>query len=89
MALDALGGDPEFLTNTCDCRATLQAQRESRNIRSNSTAIKPDGMMQGASDTPLSASEEVSDEIDANDGEEMEVQGAIAEPEEDEVAEME
>lgn len=30
MALDALEGDPEFLTRTCDCRAILAAERAER-----------------------------------------------------------
>lgn len=30
MALDALEGDPEFLTRVCDCRAVLAAERAER-----------------------------------------------------------
>lgn len=71
MALDALGGDPEFLDNVCDCRAMLQAQREQRHARSNSTTTKPDGISADPSEPSGSAS--VSDEIEIDYGEEGEV----------------
>lgn len=70
MALDALGGDPEFLDHVCDCRATLLAQREQRHGRSNSTATKPDGIFTDPSEPSGSAA---SDEIDLDYGEEGEV----------------
>ena len=30
LALDAIEGDPEFLTRTCDCRVVIQARKAAR-----------------------------------------------------------
>lgn len=80
MALDALGGDPEFLDRVCDCRAVLQAQREQRHARSNSTTTKPDGLSADLSEPSGSAS--VSDDIEMDYGEEGEVLQGVADADE-------
>lgn len=83
MALDALGGDPDFLDNTCNCRTVIQAQREHRHDRSQ---IRPDGAsVKSAPYAPGSAS---SDNVDLNDGEEGEVQDVVDEQYDGEDTEM-
>lgn len=77
MALDAIEGDPEFLSRTCDCRAMLQAQREQRRARAESSASK-----HGATSVvsgPLSPSRDASEDGDADDGEEAALQGVLEE----------
>jgi hypothetical protein len=77
MALDAIEGDPEFLSRACDCRAMLQAQREQRRARAESSASK-----HGATSVvsgPLSPSRDASEDGDADDGEEAALQGVIEE----------
>lgn len=38
LALDAIEGDPEFLTRTCDCRVVIQARKAAR--KANKTASR-------------------------------------------------
>lgn len=77
MALDAIEGDTEFLSRACDCRAMLQAQREQRRARAESSASKH-GAASGVSETPPSRSRDAS-EVDADDGEEAVVQYVLEE----------
>lgn len=74
MALDAIEGDPEFLSRACDCRAVLQAQREQRRARTGSSASKHRATS-GMSETPP-PSGDASEDVDV---EETAMQGVLDE----------
>jgi endoribonuclease Dicer len=93
LALDALEGDTEFLSRTCDCRAMNEASKGSKGSRrrkstsgadSNQDASKSHGkaLNDGNNETHDEASHEVDE--DGGDGDELAVEGVLYDDDEDE-----
>jgi hypothetical protein len=93
LALDALEGDPEFLSRTCDCRALNEASKGSKGSRRRKSNLGAESKKDPSKDNDKAPSDDYDathdaahyemDEDGDGDGDELAVEGVLYDEDED------